>query len=121
MSWPSPKMCLGMMGRNDVDMASSKAGWGADRRIVAVCGSSIVTAVIFLNGFEGKLQVFRSDRLAVVERGLFVQLEAQAATVFRELPFFGQIGVRFPVGIDAQRHGEQLRGRRHGGDTRLHR
>ncbi len=43
-SVPSPKMCLGMMGVSEVDIASSTAGCGSDRRTTAVRASSIVTA-----------------------------------------------------------------------------
>ena len=66
---------------------------------------------------ETELDVLGGDGPAVVEDRITTQLQRDASVVDRQLEALGQVGLRLPLGVHAQRRGEQLRGRAHRGDA----
>ena len=77
--------------------------------------------VVGLDRHDREGHVGRGHRLAVVEHGVLAQVEGERLAVLGQLPRLGEVGLRIPLVVEAQRAGEDL-GRRHGGrDARLHR
>ena len=71
--------------------------------------------VVGLDRHDRKGDVFRRNRLAVVECGAGNQLEQQRLAVVLEAPAFGEIGQGVPFVVEPQRTGEQLRPDHRGG------
>ncbi|MNV48866.1 hypothetical protein D3C71_1407920 [compost metagenome] len=76
--------------------------------------------VVVLDRHDRKRDVSRRDGLAVMEHGVFAQMQGQGLAVGRQFPGFGQIGLRLPVGVVAQRTGEELGAGQGGRGARLH-
>ena len=124
-------MCLGRIGHRAGLIASTMAGCGTLMRMIAVCGSGRVDLldraehglerVVGLDRHDREGDVGRGDRLAVVEDRVLAQVQRQRLAVFGELPGLGEVGLRVPLVVEAQRAGEELRRGHRGGDARLHR
>ena len=76
--------------------------------------------VIRLDRHDREGDIVTGDRLAVVERGAGHQLEQQRLAVILEGPRLGEIALRVPALVEAQRAGEDLRRRDAGDGAGLH-
>ncbi len=62
-----------------------------------------------LDRLDGELHIVRRDRLAVVELRLLDEVERQRQPVIGQFPTLGQVRMRLPVLVVAERRGENLR------------
>ena len=77
--------------------------------------------VVGLHRADREGDILGCDRLAVMEGGVFDQIQGHRQAIIRDSPTFRQIGLRVPVFVIAQGRREQLGARLAGGDPRLHR
>lgn len=77
--------------------------------------------MVLLDRHDRERHVLGRHRLAVMEQRILAQMQRQRARIGRQLPGFGQIRLRLPVRVKAQRAGEELRAGQRRGDAGLHR